>query len=218
MWLIAALAAHEQHGDGTERRHRDGVVAGAGGEPHRRNAERLGGFLEDRGEPRVHDGRGRVHEGVDREGDPAPFGDGAQLALDLRDHGLAQGVLRRAGVDRERDLAGDHVDGARRDLRRADGRDGIGAPGADALDRGDHLGRRRERVAAHRHRHGAGMAGLALHERAGAGDAGDRRDDPDGEVLRFEQRALLDVNLEIADDVLAAAGERRDGVRVAAEG
>ena len=92
------------------------------------------------------------------------------------------------------------------------------APGADALDRGDHLGRRRERVAAHRHRHGAGMAGLARHERAGPGDAGDRRDDPDGEVLRFEQRALLDVNLEIADDVLAAAGERRDGVRVAAEG
>src|SRR3712207_7652872 len=38
------------------------------------------------------------------------------------------------------------------------------------------------------------------------------------QAFRLEQRPLLDVDLEVADDVLGPARERRDAVGIAAEG
>ena len=67
----------------------------------------------------------------------------------------------------------------------------------DALDRQDHLGRGGERVAAQRHRHGAGVAGLALTSTVKRRCAVDRGDDADRQALGLEHRALLDVHLDI---------------------
>ena len=63
------------------------------------------------------------------------------------------------------------------------------------------------------------MAGLAPHERAGAGDAGDRRDDPDGEVAftidaRAPEDTLRKRMVAEVESELRAIAERR-GVTLA---
>ncbi len=54
----------------------------------------------------------------------------------------------------------------------------------------------------------------SIAEPAGAGDRGD---DADRQLQLLEHRPLLDVHLDIAQHLLAAPGDARDGGRVAAE-
>ena len=70
-------------------------------------------------------------------------------------------VRRRAHVEREADVAGNDVDRARRGFELADGADDVRLARAARFD-GEHaFGRRRQRVAAQRHRHRARMPGHA---------------------------------------------------------
>ena len=85
-----------------------------------------------------------------------------------------------------------------------------GRVGADALDDADHFGDGGERIAAHGHRHGAGMARLADDVSPGAGDPVDGGDDADRKVAGFQERALLDMDFEIAAIGLRVARQGRN--------
>jgi hypothetical protein len=66
--------------------------------------------------------------------------------------------------------------------------------------------RARERVVAQIHRHGSGVAGDAVKFHAYPALPGDGGHDADGQIIFFEHRALLDVNLRVAEKF---AGFRR---------
>ena len=85
------------------------------------------------------------------------------------------------------------------------------------LDRQDHLGRRRQRILAQRHRHGAGMAGMAGDRDPKPAGTVDRGDDADRQLELLEHRPLLDMDLDIAQHALAPAGDGRDRRGIAAE-
>ncbi len=141
---------------------------------------------------------GESMKGSRDSSDAALLRDGFTLGHDVRHHGVTHRIVGRAGIEGEIHPRGNHVDGAGLHLRDADGRDRVEADGARALDGHHHLGGGGERVAAHRHRHGARMAGLARHDGAGARDSVDGRHDSDRVASGFELRTLLDMNFEIA--------------------
>ena len=77
---------------------------------------------------------------------------------------------------------------------------------AIALQRERHLGGAGKRVVAQRHRHRAGVAGLAGHRDAHAALPDDAGDDAERLVLRLQHRPLLDMDLDIAGDLRALVG------------
>ena len=97
-------------------------------------------------------------------------------------------VMRVSPADR-----GDH---ARPALRLPDGGDAVVAL-ADLGDGEREAGRGAEAVAAHLHRHRAGVRGLAAEDQALALDALRAGDGGDAEALLLEDRALLDVHLDV---------------------
>src|SRR5262249_39296262 len=136
------------------------------------------------------------------------LGSQATIELDLgREvaHRLFEGVEERrlggARVDAEHCRAGDDVERARLDVELADGGDGAAAGSARRpLDAEDDLGGAGERVLAQMHRRRAGVVEVA-------DDADDELDEPrdggdgaDVELLRLEDAALLDVELEERGD------------------
>ena len=114
-----------------------------------------------------------------------------------------------ADVEGEAHQAGYGVHRSARHIDFADGRHEVGARAGAGFDRDQHFGRRCQRVVAHRHWHSTGVAGDAIDLDDGTRDAVDRRHDADGEPFLFQHRALLDVDLDIADDPIRLARFRR---------
>jgi hypothetical protein len=119
---------------------------------------------------------------------------------------------QRLGVDvahvhRDARLAGGRGDDARPERGAADGRDAVvGDP--DVGDGEREAGRGAEAVTAHRHRHGAGVRGLAAEDQPLPLDALRAGDRADAEAAVLEHRSLLDVHLDIGLGV-GHAGARR---------
>jgi hypothetical protein len=203
----AVAATHEQHADRRHVRHLHRVVPGAARQPERRDALRGDARRERRLQALVARRRLELEERHPFERDVAARGDRAAFTLDRRHRGEALGVAARAHVDRERDLAGDHVD-------RAPAGDRELADGADQhalrrrrvrLDVERHLRRRRQRVAARAHRHRAGVPGEPGDARGDARRARDRRHDAEREPAVEQHGTLLDVDLDEGGDVAVRA-------------
>ena len=134
-------------------------------------------------------------------------GAGAQLLAELRARGLRAG----ADIEDDDDVRRDHVGGARRDREAADGRHHLALGVArKAFAQQHRLGGPGERVAPHRHRNGAGMAGFAQKFDVQVGLPDDRRDDAERLVARLQHRPLLDVHLDIGGGLVARVGGGRD--------
>ena len=110
----------------------------------------------------------------------------------------------RANIERQLAQRRDHVDGARGDLQLADGAHQTGHLQTALFDHADHLRGSGSRVVAQRHRHRAGMAGDAAHGHTPARKARDGADHPNRQVLMQQHRALLDMDFDIADELVAA--------------
>ena len=126
---------------------------------------------------------------------------------------FAAGGVGVADVDLQGDAAGDAVDRAGVDVAGADGGDGVDDAGGEGVlfDREDDFGGGAEGVAAVGHQQRAGVAAEAFDGEAIAGGRGDGGDDAEGDAFAFEQRALLDVELDPGVVVVgreAHAGER----------
>ena len=137
----------------------------------------------------------------------------AIASLDVGRGAPALLVRRCAEVDREPDLAGNHVGRPRRRLEPSHGADELRLAPAARFDREHAFGRRGERVAPQRHRHGSRMPGHAfdLDEKAvGAVDGGDHAD---RQAFRLEHRALLDVQARRRRGFPPAAARRRRRAR-----
>ncbi len=70
----------------------------------------------------------------------------------------------------------------------------------------DHRGRGHCGIAAAVHRRGAGMVGAAIEQNLDPGDAGDRLDHADGDLVLLQDDALLDMQLEKGGDVASGGG------------
>ena len=137
-----ASAAHEQHRDGTQRRHRHGVVTGAGGEMHGIKTRSTCARIE-RGDQTLIAGRGwRAVCRRNTHFETTLGGDLLDRSLNLIDNGVACGIHRRARIDGEAGLAGNDVDGTGKRLDHADRGDDIRRRARDALSR---TSRRRRR-------------------------------------------------------------------------
>ena len=89
----------------------------------------------------------------------------------------------------------------------ADGADGVGRMRAgDGVDAVDHARCAQERVLAQRHRRGAGVGFLAGHRDLVPAHALRALHDADGAAFGFEDRALLDVQLEHRRECVRAGG------------
>ena len=121
-------------------------------------------------------------------------------------------------VEAEDDAAWDHVPRARNDLELADRGDDTVLAACGGFDRCHELGCRAQGVAAQRHRHRAGVPRLTGEHDAPSGLTGDRRDDAERNTVGLEHRALLDVDLVVADQIGGLASGTRESLRVAAEG
>ena len=136
---------------------------------------------------------------------------------DVRRRGVARFVARRANVDREAHVAGNHVDGAGRDLQPADGADEALLAGAACLDGQHALCGRDQRVAPQGHRHRSGVSGHAGEVDDHAIGTDDGGDHADGQPFGFEHRSLLDVQFRISEHVLRRTGGVADAARVESE-
>ena len=148
----------------------------------------------------------------------ARLGDDGELAPQALDGAFAQAVVRRSAIHREARLARDHVDGAGQRLDAADRRHQFRHRAARALDREHALGGGGERVVAQVHGDRAGMAGHAAHRGREAAETVDRGDHAHRDALGFQHRSLLDVQLGIGMQLLAAARGGIEPGRVEPEG
>ena len=110
-----------------------------------------------------------------------------------------------AQVERDGHAPGDHVADVRRDVHAAD-------RAARPLDGEDPLGGGGQRVAAVLHRRGARVAGVADERDLGVALAVDGGHDADRLSEPLEHRALLDVDLDVAEHVVARGGNFVDEV------
>ncbi len=121
--------------------------------------------------------------------------------LDVGDRAAALVVGGGADVDREADVARNHVGRARRRVDASDGADDVGLAAAARLDCQHAFRGGRQRILAPAHRHGARVSGHADDVDGEAVRAVDRRHDADRQAFRFEHRPLLDVQLGVGEHV-----------------
>src|SRR4029077_20284422 len=136
---------------------------------------------------------------MDFDGQTAPFGE----RVDVVDH-PARGfepdlVVGVPDIERQLDATGDHVGGARLDLKTTDCGHEARTPPRFLLDRNHEHRGEDEGVTALLHRHRSRMPG-----RAGEGDThpiltGYSVDHPDGQTEALQHRPLLDVHLDVTE-------------------
>jgi hypothetical protein len=213
----ASATADEQHGERNAAAEGHGVVTGAARQPARRQSEPFDRVGKTVGEGWVA-GRGwSLISHLD-------LGLNASQPADLRDtvhdvaHGrLSDGVVWRANIECEARRARHRIHRGMGDLQPSDGRHQVRL-GLGALlncryhDRGGG-----QSVAPQGHRRCAGVGALANDRDLAAARAADRRDHPDRPVLGFEDRALLDMNFDVADDVFRQSSFGCYSRRVATE-
>ena len=196
----AARAAHEQHRDVGDARHRHRVVAGAARQlAHRSTPVAATASATRSTSAGVHgvarllgDRRPAPRRSPRRCGD---LGRRPPAARSIAASRTASSWWRMSSVTSAR--ARDHVDRAVRDVELADRRDQPRLRAGDALGGEHELGGRGGGVAAQVHRRRAGVAGVAREGEVEAALAGDRGDDAERQALGLEHRALLDVDLEV---------------------
>ena len=130
------------------------------------------------------------------------------------DEALDASLVFRPSVDHQPRPGRHHVGCVGLDLEHPGGGDEMaggraGDPGRALLDPADQRGGGGQRIAAPFHRHGAGMARLALENNLDPRDADDRAHHPDGGAGAFEHRALLDMQFEKRPDVVAHGFRKR---------
>ena len=87
------------------------------------------------------------------------------------------------------------------------------------FQRSRHLGRSEQCIATEAHRCSAGMRGLPLHAHVEPADGLPARDDADRHTVLLQDRALLDMRLEVrierltGDGAFACVTRRRQGIR-----
>ncbi len=212
----AVAASHEQHADVGHAAESHGVVAGAARQIARLNP----GALQRRGQLRLQRRRaGRRRAALDLlhvDGDLAPPRDRIDLREYVGRRRVARGIVSGANIERQLATPRDHVDGAARHRQPPYRADQRRRGGTTALHVEHDLRRRRRGVTAQPHRHRAGMSGLPGDGHAVADGAGDRGDDAERQPLLQQHRPLLDVDLEIAGQILRPARQRRDRFRIEA--
>ena len=209
----AALAPHEQHGQRQAAAEGHGIVPGAAGQMAHPQADAFDPVGEQLHQAGVAGRCRRIVREGHLGGDVPLRGDARDRRLDVGHGRCALCIERCAHVEGELDLAGNGVAGRVGQAQPPDRCDQICLTLRARLDGEHHLGRRRQRIAAPMHGHGAGVAGLARdldHASCGAADGGD---DADGQVVGFEHRSLLDVHLDVAERRCCAACLAGDGCR-----
>ena len=210
----AAGRAHEQHRDRGHVGEDHGVVAGAADERGRVDAARRGGCRQQRAQARIardrggvlelersqlHAALGREQAGVGRRSTPRPRG-GTSSSGDRR----SMLSVTRPGITL---AAPGSTDSSPTVATRSSEARAMRVDPLDDARRGD------QRVAAERHRDRPRVPRRAVQLQTCARAPGDRRDDADVPVERLEQRTLLDVQLDVAEQRLAAPRLARDRVR-----
>ncbi len=213
----AARRAEEEHGGGDGGGEDHGVVAGAGEDGLGVEAGAGGGLVQMVGEVAVHEHGALLglHHGVDLHA--AQGGRRLGLREQVRDGRVAGLVLGVADVERGADGAGHDVDRAGMRGNAADRRDQLRVVGGVALHFDDPLRGGGERVAAQRHGGGAGVVGLAGEGELEARLADDGFDDGERGIALFEDRTLLDVDLDSREGVGREGAGDGDAVGVEAE-
>ena len=215
LWLIAALAAHEQHPGGAEPADDHRIVPGARRQETRRDADRLDRARQPGDDARIADeGVGFMRLGQAGP-DAAPRGDRLNSRSQIGERGRAARVVRRAKVDGKLHMTRNDIGRARPDFHPPDGGDEIGLSSGARLDRQRHLRSGRQGVAAERHRRRAGVACRAVHADFEPRRAVDGGNDPDRQPFRLEDRTLFDMRLDEGGDVRRA--NRTGLLRIAAE-
>src|SRR3954452_658938 len=199
----AVLAGHEHHCGRHDWVEIAGVMAGAGGDAARGTAERLRRVLDGRNQLGIEMRRRLAPDQVDLHLDLAACGDLGNRAAQIAIERIHDRAICTAAIHREGDLAGNDV--ARRvcDHGLADGADCLRPVLArNGLHRQHDLGQRRQRVAPQRHRRRPGMAleagNLAVVPKYALAGI----DDTDGLAFGFQDRALLDVQLDETAELL----------------
>src|SRR5439155_24289049 len=193
----AVLAGNKDHRRWHDAGKIAGVVTGARSDAAVAVAERLGGALDRVDQFWVEHRRFLAPDRIERDLDPAAARDFRSCAPQILVDGIERFRSRAANIDGEGDLAGDHVAGGSRNHGLADGADRVRTMGLrNPLNRQHEFRQRRQRVAAQRHRRGAGMAFEPGNLAVVPDNALAAIDHADGLVFGLQQRALLDVQFD----------------------
>src|SRR5713226_6155010 len=191
------LAGNEDH----RRRHDIGevarVVTGARGDAAMAVAERLGRALDRVDQFWVEHRRFLAPDRIERDLDLAPATDFRSRAAQIPVDGIERFRLGAAHIDGEGNLPGDDVAGGGGNHGFADGADRIRTMRLrNSLNRQHKFRQRRQRIAAQRHRRGAGVALEASDLAIVPDDTLAAIDHADGLVFGLQQGTLLDVQFD----------------------
>src|ERR1700677_161161 len=112
------------------------------------------------------------------------------------DRGESARIILVAHVKRKGNFTGNHIARAGRDFEFADGGQYSTVFGGKNKFR-----RTGKRIVTKIHRHGSGMSGDTVKFHAYPALSGDGGHDANGQIISFQHRALLDVNLRVAEKV-----------------
>ena len=140
----------------------------------------------------------------------APVGNSRDGRNDVRDRGVPRCIIAGSHVERKFAATRDDVDQTVRHRKLAYGADQCRRRSATLFDRKDNFRRRRSSIVANRHGDGAGMPGDATNCNTEACRPGNRGNDPDRQFTLQQDRALLDMEFEIAAHRLRPARQRLD--------
>ena len=198
--------AEEEHGCGQACGHDHGVVSCAGGQTAGGEAGGSDGLREQFGEFLIHGDRGLIHEQVHFAGQEAAGGDGLGEGEEEFGGLGADGVMGTADVEGDEGAGGNDVGRVGSDLDAADGSNELVCGAGGLFDGGDPLGGGGESVAAESHGGGTGVICVAVEDEFPAALANDGGDNANGEAFGFEDRALLNVELEETHGVVGDLG------------
>src|SRR5438034_5011524 len=203
----AVLAGNKDHRRWHDAGKVAGVLTGARSDAAVAVAERLGGALDRVDQFWVEHRRFLAPDRIERDLDLAPACDFRSRAAQILIDGIERFRAGAADIDGESDLAGDDVAGGRRNHGFADGADGVRTMCLrDPLNRQHEFRQRRQRIAAQRHRRGAGVAFEPGDLAVVPDDALAAIDHADGLVLGLQQWALLDVQFDEGTQLARADG------------